>query len=242
MSSEGEDDVGVFDLFPPSEDIEIYKYNFGDLELSIRGQELQNQNIQPSTGLLPWPAASIMSSFIAKHNELFVDKNVLELGTGVGICGLIASRYARSVLLSDGDTATFDQLNKNIELNSHLYNVNGPSSSSLSQSKKPKAIKLRWGKDETLEQLKSDLCFQPYDIIIGSDLIYQDSSIEPLFYTVNQLLAETSDATFYLSFLDRKNHLPTVERVSKQFGFNLSYLFKQILSNNNKVILLKIVF
>ncbi|EGG14371.1 hypothetical protein DFA_12143 [Cavenderia fasciculata] len=208
-----EQELSLSDMFPPCEEVEIYHYNINDINLKIKGQQLQNINTQPSTGLLPWPAASILFNFIAINNNLFNNKKVLELGTGVGVCGLVASKFCASILMTDGDLSTLGQLSDNLDLNSSIFKV------------KPSIRHLYWGKDNqgTLDSVQKD--FNEFDIVIGSDLIYQDASIEPLFYTVNQLLSKSNpENAFYLSFLDRKNHLPILEKVSSSYGFEMQSL------------------
>ncbi|GAM28943.1 hypothetical protein SAMD00019534_121190 [Acytostelium subglobosum LB1] len=211
IDSDDEDITGLSDIFVVSDAVEDYKYTFADdLTLTIKGQELQNQNIQPTTGLLPWPAASILGHYIAFNRKQFVDKTVLELGTGVGVCGLAVSKFARTTVMSDGEQSTFEQLELNIDNNKHLYMT------------RPTVVHLGWGNNSTLDTIKQSYGGNHFDIIIGSDLVYFDASIEPLFYTVNQLLSGEPGSSFYLSFLDRKNHLPTVERVSTHYKFNMT--------------------
>ncbi|KYR02639.1 hypothetical protein DLAC_00089 [Tieghemostelium lacteum] len=194
------------DIYPIEQTIEIYKYTFFDnINLKIKGQELQNVNTQPSTGLLPWPASSILANYISKYNQEFKDKNILELGSGVGIGALVASKYTDRVMITDGDDKIFDLLDENLQLNQELFRI------------KPIIKLLLWGENQTLQNFE----FHSYDTIIGSDLIYVNDSIDPLFYTVDKLLSMNSESTFYLSFLDRKNHLPVIEKVSLKYKFNM---------------------
>lgn len=48
-----------------------------------------------------WPAAIALCRFIAAHPELVEGKRVLELAAGLGLPGLIASKLAREVIISD---------------------------------------------------------------------------------------------------------------------------------------------
>jgi predicted nicotinamide N-methyase len=34
---------------------------------------------------------------------MFKDKTVLELGAGAGLCGIVASKYAKYVIITDGN-------------------------------------------------------------------------------------------------------------------------------------------
>jgi predicted nicotinamide N-methyase len=53
------------------------------------------------TGQIIWEAAEILSKFIIKHSDMWEGKNILELGSGAGLCGLLISRYAKATILSD---------------------------------------------------------------------------------------------------------------------------------------------
>jgi predicted nicotinamide N-methyase len=46
------------------------------------------------TGQIVWGAAKTLAALIVARNEEFRLKNVLELGAGAGLSGLVASQYA----------------------------------------------------------------------------------------------------------------------------------------------------
>src|SRR5688572_26276189 len=61
-----------------------------------------------SNGIIPfpywsqvWPSAIALSEFIVSNQQLVHNKNILELGAGLGLPSLVASKYAASVLCSD---------------------------------------------------------------------------------------------------------------------------------------------
>lgn len=59
-----------------------------------------------------------MCQIIVEHKDLFLDKTLLELGSGVGLAGLVASHFAKApVLLTDGEDYIVDVLKKNVERN-----------------------------------------------------------------------------------------------------------------------------
>ncbi|EGC35383.1 hypothetical protein DICPUDRAFT_152320 [Dictyostelium purpureum] len=213
-NSSDDEDFGLVGLIV--EELETYKYKFyDDIKIEIKGQELQNVNVQPSTGLLPWPASRILSQFISKYNDQFKNKNVVELGSGVGLCGLVSSKYSNFTLFTDGDEKSLPLLQDNVEANKDLYK---------DSKNKPNVERLFWGKTDTLEKFKEQYQSKfEFDIVIGSDLIYVDDSIEPLFYTVDSILSksQSNSPTFYLSFLDRKNHLPVLKSVSQKYNFTM---------------------
>ncbi|WP_127125435.1 class I SAM-dependent methyltransferase [Pseudoflavitalea rhizosphaerae] len=48
-----------------------------------------------------WPSAFALADFIHQHSGIVENKNVLELAAGLGLPGLVAARYAKSVCCSD---------------------------------------------------------------------------------------------------------------------------------------------
>ena len=47
-------------------------------------------------GLHIWDAGIILARFILTNKQLFENKSVLELGTGVGIGGITAMKYTKA--------------------------------------------------------------------------------------------------------------------------------------------------
>lgn len=50
---------------------------------------------------LPWHAAVGLSEYLCSHPELVRDKHVIELGAGLGICGIVAQWLGAQVTLND---------------------------------------------------------------------------------------------------------------------------------------------
>lgn len=74
-----------------------------------------------TTGHRTWEAALALGDWIASNKERLKQSNILELGAGTGLAGLIAAKLGasetRKVVLTDGDEAVVDALNNNIQLN-----------------------------------------------------------------------------------------------------------------------------
>nr|CAD1833816.1 unnamed protein product [Ananas comosus var. bracteatus] len=83
------------------------------------------------TGQLVWPGAVLLNNFLSLHAEILEGRSVIELGSGVGITGILCSRFCRRCSF-----CAFSIIKKNIELQSSLGN---PGSTGL------KAEKLEWG-------------------------------------------------------------------------------------------------
>ena len=69
-----------------------------DFEINIRELSI----IEAGIGCAIWDASIILSRFIFDSlHEKIRNKRVLELGSGVGLPGIMAARYAREVYMSD---------------------------------------------------------------------------------------------------------------------------------------------
>jgi 2-polyprenyl-3-methyl-5-hydroxy-6-metoxy-1,4-benzoquinol methylase len=88
--------------------------------------------------------------------DLDEEMTVLEIGAGMGITGLFLGAYGHKVTITDYEEDALELLQMNVELNG-LTNV------SISR--------LNWHNPDLTGQ---------YDIICGSELVYSETSIEPI--------------------------------------------------------------
>lgn len=72
---------------------------------------------QCDTGFALWPAATILARFIAQNLHVFEGQRVLEVGAGLGLCGLVAGRRAKEVILTDYNITCLQQLQEHVCLN-----------------------------------------------------------------------------------------------------------------------------
>lgn len=99
-------------------------------------------------------------------------KRVLELGSGTGLVGIVAACLGAEVQLTDLAVA-MPLLKLNMGVNQHLVE---PSGGSMSCSV------LEW------QEPLSSLHGQPWDIVIGSDLVYNAASVPQLTGALQQLI------------------------------------------------------
>ncbi|XP_069772699.1 protein N-lysine methyltransferase METTL21D isoform X4 [Narcine bancroftii] len=111
-------------------------------------------------GFVVWDAALVLakyletSSFYQGNHHVFSGKNVVELGSGTGVVGLMASTLGANVIVTDLEELQ-DLLEININANKHL--VTGSVQAKV----------LKWG--ETVKDLPSDP-----DYILVADCIYYE--------------------------------------------------------------------
>lgn len=159
-----------------------------------------------------------MARWIMNNHTLFEGKNVLEVGSGVGLSGLVCGLcYPKQIILTDYKPQVMDLIAKNIDLFNTAHNRYG-------QIKMHHSM-LDWyfGTDrfylESLPVLDSKMSEQSkladflsdLDLIIGSDLIYFKESIDPLVKMVSHFftLSKKEDPKFYVCMKVRSHELTT---------------------------------
>ncbi|XP_078090093.1 protein N-lysine methyltransferase METTL21D isoform X1 [Mustelus asterias] len=143
------------------------------------GAELRiKQRSAGDVGCVVWDAALVLakyletSAFYRDGHHAFAGKSVVELGSGTGVVGLMASILGAHVIVTDLEELQ-DLLNININDNKHL--VTGSIQAKV----------LKWG-----ESVK-DLPPEP-DYILVADCIYYEQSLEPLLRTMKELAGSNS--------------------------------------------------
>lgn len=76
--------------------------------------------------------------------------------------------------------------------------------------------RLMWGQD--LDEFRGSVGGS-FDVIIGADVAYDPDALEPLWCTVDALLAHGVDALFVLGFYPRYASITQVRDVARRFGF-----------------------
>ena len=117
-----------------------------------------------------WPSAIALHNVLQKHPILIKDKNVIELGAGIGLPSLMMADIAKSIQISDYDKEAVALLQKNIE---HL------------QLQNAEALQIDWNAiPENMYPeviLLSDVNYDPiqFDVLISLivKFIHQGSSI-----------------------------------------------------------------
>ena len=110
------------------------------------------------SGARIWDAGRLLSRLLLERTDLS-GLTVLELGSGTGVGGLSAAAAgATTVVLTDGESSMIPLLEANIAANG-FHRRGGVTSA-----------KLRWGDDDDIEAVSER--YGPFDLIVGSDLLY----------------------------------------------------------------------
>lgn len=169
--------------------------------LRLHGFKLDSEETDRSTGVTLWRAAPRLATFLQNHSEVVRGKSVLELGAGLGLCGITAYYLgAQSVIMTDGDTQTLREMRENVRRNCGVFMANHCKSST--DSNRITCRQLIWGSS----QMKNFSQHGNFDTIIGADVVYTQESIKPLLDTVAYLLKKPH-GQFILSRFSKWNNV-----------------------------------
>ncbi|KAH9610878.1 hypothetical protein KSS87_016967, partial [Heliosperma pusillum] len=108
------------------------------------------------TGQLVWPGAVLLNDYLSKNLDELRGLSVLELGSGVGVTGLLCSRFCSGVVMTDHND---EILKKNIE---HHVSTEKTTCDLIAQ-------KLEWGCSDQINALVQRYP-QGFDLILGADI------------------------------------------------------------------------
>lgn len=103
-------------------------------------------------GLILWPAASALASWLDNDRSWLAGKRILEIGCGIGLAGLIAASHGASVVQTDWQPAVLDLAAKAAERNG------------VGNIERRLGDWRAWPDDLT-----------DFDVVIGSDVFYERS-------------------------------------------------------------------
>jgi len=181
-----EDEEGLCDLFTNKE----YRIQKISIPCFFRNDQSSTETIEVEfhaslaastdfdlTGQILWPVSTLLSYFLAsqKGQEIISGKRIVELGSGVGLPGLVSAHFAKNVVLTDGNDVVMELLQTNA--NFVHKDVNRA---------ELHTVKFIWGDCESLEKVLN--LIESADVVIAADVVQWPSVIEPLLNSVKALL------------------------------------------------------
>jgi predicted nicotinamide N-methyase len=147
-------------------ELTIYRVkNLDDLVEQVTDDEFNKDERLPYWAEL-WPSAAALSRFLLENPGLLENRNVLELGCGLGLTSMIAHRQRPLHLIcTDYENAALELTRKNFELN----------------NLEPPELKLMDWRSPDFDN--------EFEIILASDILYEKRFFEPIFSLFEKLLA-----------------------------------------------------
>ncbi|KAL8265648.1 hypothetical protein R6Q59_002992 [Mikania micrantha] len=223
VDSDDDDTVCLGESFFINHNYELSTFTFGPHVLQLLCLQSASTDFD-LTGQLVWPGARLLNEFVATNSELLQGySTAIELGSGVGVTGILCSRFCRKVVLTDHNDEVLNILKKNIEL--HKSSENPNSCAALS------AEKLEWGNSDQLNYI-----LQKHPD--GFDL---QNSVPLLFDTVKQLLCQQGKekCRFILAYISRSKMMDVmVTKEAIQHGLQIHEVdgSRRVISNLEGVI------
>lgn len=160
-----------------------------------------------TTGLCSWQASKALCEFITNNQEDFRGKNILELGSGVGLTGIFIGKYCEPsiLVLSDCHSSVIETLKQNVELNfpkAAKVDCDNPLVSYLIDNGDSLVgvMDIDWSyiNASNLNQL-----IEP-DVIVGADIVYDHTLFQALLTAISYVFALTNNkCKFVLSCTER---------------------------------------
>ena len=177
-----------------------------------------HKQYENSTGAVVWKGSEVMAAFLVQHVATMVqDQRMCELGAGVGLCGIVASRLgAKSVLMTDGDTTVLENLRHNVDLNSTTATA-ADSPSETTAATTITCPQLIWGKESGIHFAKAH-GYQ--DIVLATDCVYITKSVRPLLETIHEILEPNSGVFLYVNTCASQCPIEAVFDIAQEFGLH----------------------
>lgn len=148
----------------------------------------------PLFGLV-WPTAQVLVNRVIA--EILTGRRILEIGCGIGLASIVLHRMGADITASDYHPQVLPFLERNLRQN------------------KLSPIKFQTGNWET-----DNPALGEFDLIIGSDILYQPAHIDD----VSQFISRHSSADVDVMIIDpgRENR-PRFTRAMRELGYNYRF-------------------
>ncbi|THU68564.1 hypothetical protein C4D60_Mb08t05220 [Musa balbisiana] len=114
---DGDDDtVCLGESFFLNRDYELTTFTFGSHSLDLLCLRSASTDFD-LTGQLVWPGAVLLNNYLSENAGILKGCSVIELGSGVGVTGILCSRFCHEVVLTDHNEEVLEARSKN-----HLTN------------------------------------------------------------------------------------------------------------------------
>ncbi|KAL1129369.1 hypothetical protein AAG570_013896 [Ranatra chinensis] len=142
-------------------------------------------------GLQLWRGAFVLADFILENGpSMFTSKNVLELGSGVGLTSIVASFFAQKMVSTDVPAeGILELIDRNFKRNSGFVKSSY------------RVMPFDFFDQEWSEELCSIV--SETDIVLAADVVYDDSLTEAFVETLTKILSTEKKKTIFVALEKR---------------------------------------
>ena len=156
-------------------------FHFGNIDVTI-AQDWGGAGV----AAVVWDFAIVLATYLQTISFEIKGKNILELGAGTGLVGIVTCFLGANVVITD--TAEALEATKN----NVIRNLNSTSESTASRASFSVDV-LHWGKN--LDSWKDN----HWDYVIGADIIYIEETFSDLLRTLQVLTESNKQTVIFLS-------------------------------------------
>ncbi|XP_077979862.1 histone-arginine methyltransferase METTL23-like [Glandiceps talaboti] len=138
-------------------------------------------------GMYVWPSAPVLAQYIWYHRNQVIGKNVLELGAGTSLPGIVAAKCGAKVILSDA--AQLPQCLQNCKRSCEVNDLQDVSVEGIT-----------WG-----EFSPNMFTLPAIDLLLAADCFYDTKDFENVIVSVNFLLKSNPRAKFWCTYQERNS-------------------------------------
>ena len=155
------------------------------------------QDFTLGKGGIFWDGSYFISKYLLSNvfNNNSNIKNILELGAGTSLPSMISLLKGNFTVVTTDIPKLIPQINEIMELNKKNFN----------KQSKSIVTELSWEKKEDIEKVQKLMDSKPFDLIIGSELVYLDDLFDDLINVIRTF----SDENTYI-ILSYKIRLPSM--------------------------------
>lgn len=195
---------------PTDDDLEQTVFRVGSYDIVIRkGHPLccdelltcdhESTTTTDRTGILMWPGSTVLAHALLAlgGGGVLAGRTVLELGSGTGFCGVVASIFAKEVVVTDQSSEMRDIARLNLKANQRLQWSSRDAS--MSRCCTTSVLGLAWPGVGYSGSPFDESGHRQFDLLIASDVLYvdeprcgglDDADIVSFFEVVHRKLAD----------------------------------------------------
>ncbi|XP_042207322.1 protein-lysine N-methyltransferase EEF2KMT-like [Homarus americanus] len=189
-------------MSPSCGDNFCYRTYYFSESLIITLKETSNLVCDGTTGMCTWEASHVLAEWCCKEAHRFQDKNVLELGAGLGLLGLavVQSCKPSSYTFTDLHPSVLNTLTENVQIN--LNKVPHDKQSAPNKDIWVDEITMKYNNtDAQIRRLdwESDSFDDQLDVILAADVVYDTEVIRQLVKTLMGTLSKQPGIAVYIA-------------------------------------------
>ncbi|CAF1674826.1 unnamed protein product [Rotaria magnacalcarata] len=186
----------------------------------------QTFDTSASYGLYLWPCSPILAQYIWYNRNDFIGKNILEIGAGTSLPGLVAAKIgAQNVILCDNP-----KIDKWLPLIRETMKLN------IMIADRICIEFLDWYDEESIDGVIKKYFPSNIDIIIGSDVFFHKKDFETILALLDKLFTYKNSSLKFIGTIERRSRSTILKLNHLIYAWNMTLDIVPLNSFNGDVI------